>query len=122
QTQRLVNNFKKALDHVRLHLTHLSSRLVDPREKIKLLQNNFKQMKEKLFQTMKTQLLFSRKTIENRIQMLHSLSPLQVLARGFSLTSDTKHTIIRSVNELKPGTKIITRLADGSVTSEVISE
>lgn len=51
---------------------------------------------------------------------LQSLSPLSVLARGYSLTSDS-HTgkLLRSVRHAKPGQRLTTRLADGEVESVV---
>jgi|688.fasta_scaffold274810_2 exodeoxyribonuclease VII large subunit len=122
QTHRLVTTLKRSLDRTRLHLGHLTSRLVDPRQKIKNLQESFRFLRDKLMRAMRTQLLFSRKTLESRIQMLNTLSPLQVLARGFSLTSDTQGKIIRSVTSVQPGSRIVTRLTDGTLVSEVISE
>ena len=121
-TQRLVLNLKRRLEHTRLHLTHLSSRLVDPRDKIKLLKERFQKSLEALFKTFQFRISFSRKNLESRVQMLQSLSPLQVLARGYSLTSDSTGKILRSVSGVKPGTRIITRLSDGEVRSEVISD
>lgn len=121
-TQRLVTHFRRSLEHHRLHLTHLSSRLIDPREKIKLLKERFTVGLDTLNRSIRNQLKLTRRQLENKIQMLHSLSPLQVLARGFSLTSDSSGQLLRSVSQVKVGTKIVTRLADGTLTSEVVSE
>lgn len=121
-TQRLVTHFKRSLEHHRLHLTHLSSRLIDPREKIRLLKERFTTGLDTLNRSMRNQLKLTRRHLENKIQMLHTLSPLQVLARGFSLTSDSSGQLLRSVSQVKAGTKIVTRLADGTFTSEVVSE
>jgi len=121
-TQRLLINLKRSLEHTRLHLSHLTSRLVDPREKIRLIKERFLSTLENLKKAMRTQLTLSRKSLEGRVQMLQSLSPLQVLARGYSLTSTSSGALIRSVSDIKPGLKIVTRLADGEFTSEVISE
>ncbi|MFM8269951.1 MAG: exodeoxyribonuclease VII large subunit, partial [Pseudomonadota bacterium] len=122
QAQRLFVNLKKSLEHSRLHLGHLTSRLVDPRQRIKLIKEKFSIALENLKKAVRTQLAFSRKTLESQAQMLQSLSPLQVLGRGYSLTLDTSGNLLRSVSETKPGLKIVTRLADGEVTSEVISK
>jgi len=119
---RMASNITKSIEHIRLHLGHLTSRLVDPREKIKALKEKFQVHLDNLRRLMKSQLALSKKSLENRIQMLHSLSPLQVLARGFSLTSRSSGEILRSVAEIKAGDRIVTRLADGELISEVISE
>lgn len=121
-TQRLFVNLKKSLEHTRLHLGHLTSRLVDPRERIKLIKERFQTALEHLKRSLRTQLAFSRKRLESQVQMLQSLSPLQVLARGYSLTSDKSGNLLRSVSGIQQGQRIVTRLADGQFISEVISE
>lgn len=51
---------------------------------------------------------------------LQSLSPLAVLARGYSVTTDAKTgTLLRSARRAKPGQRLTTRLADGEVESVV---
>jgi exodeoxyribonuclease VII large subunit len=51
---------------------------------------------------------------------LDSLSPLAVLGRGYSLTQDAKSgKLVTSVKQLKTGSEIRTRLAEGSVVSVV---
>jgi exodeoxyribonuclease VII large subunit len=51
---------------------------------------------------------------------LDSLSPLAVLGRGYSLTQDAKsEKLVTSVKQLKTGSEIRTRLAEGSVVSTV---
>ena len=51
---------------------------------------------------------------------LETLSPLNILARGYSVTrsSDTE-SVIRSVRELAPGQSVETVLAEGRFVSEV---
>ena len=53
-------------------------------------------------------------------EQLESLSPLNVLKRGYSLTL-ADGQIVRDANGLKPGDTIETRLAAGSVTSRVVA-
>ena len=50
---------------------------------------------------------------------LHALSPLSVLARGFSLTEDESGRLVRSANGIGNGDHIRTRLADGTIESVV---
>ena len=51
---------------------------------------------------------------------LESLSPLDVLERGYSITHDSKTgRVIRSAANLKIGQKIATRFAKGQVTSTI---
>jgi exodeoxyribonuclease VII large subunit len=51
---------------------------------------------------------------------LQSLSPLSVLARGYSLTSDAESgELLRTVRHVQSGQRLHTRLADGEVVSVV---
>ena len=51
---------------------------------------------------------------------LESLSPLAVLARGYSVTSNDKGRILLSASSVTPGQRIVSRLAEGALISEVI--
>jgi exodeoxyribonuclease VII large subunit len=50
---------------------------------------------------------------------LDLVSPLGVLKRGYSLTTNEKGRVIKSSDELAVGSLIKTRLAQGSITSRV---
>jgi exodeoxyribonuclease VII large subunit len=50
---------------------------------------------------------------------LESLSPLQVLARGYSLTHTADGRLVRDADSLTPGEVIVTRVALGEVVSRV---
>jgi exodeoxyribonuclease VII large subunit len=53
---------------------------------------------------------------------LEALSPLAVLARGYSLTLNPDDlSLIRSPDQVQPGQLILTRLANGQITSRVES-
>jgi exodeoxyribonuclease VII large subunit len=54
---------------------------------------------------------------------LEALSPLAVLSRGYSLTlkGDGK-TPVRSASDVRPGDRIVTRLASGQLVSRVEAE
>ena len=51
--------------------------------------------------------------------MLRLLAPTATLARGYSITTTTDGSTIRSVTDVQRGTQIVTRLADGEVKSRV---
>jgi len=52
---------------------------------------------------------------------LHSTGPLNTLARGYSITLNESAQIIRGVDDVAEGTRIITRLSNGEVHSKIIS-
>lgn len=120
QQIRLSTIFKKHLLQLRLHLGHLNNRLVDPRERIRNMKERFQVQEQKLFLTFENRLKLLRKRLEGNFQLLNSLSPLQVLARGFSLTRTAERKIVHSVKELTPGQIIVTQLHDGELLSEIL--
>jgi exodeoxyribonuclease VII large subunit len=50
---------------------------------------------------------------------LHTLSPLNVLARGYSLTYQPDGHLLRAASAVQPGDRLTTRLAAGEVESRV---
>lgn len=50
---------------------------------------------------------------------LHAISPLNVLARGYSVTENQRGEIVKSAKQVVVGDKIETRLAAGRVESEI---
>lgn len=61
----------------------------------------------------------SRQRLENVAAALRTLNPLAVLGRGYSITLRTDGQAVRSVGEVNPGDSIITRVEDGTFTSNV---
>ncbi len=68
-----------------------------------------------------TSSLQARQTnLENLHRQLQALSPKAVLHRGYSITTVKKTgAIVRNISQLKPGDRLLTRLADGDAESIV---
>jgi len=61
-----------------------------------------------------------RETLRQLEKRLHLLGPEQVLARGYSITTDAATgKVLRVAANLKPGQKVKTRLTDGEFSSRV---
>jgi exodeoxyribonuclease VII large subunit len=61
-----------------------------------------------------------RRALERLEAQLRALSPLAVLARGYSLTTDASGRVLTSATQTAPGERVRTRLADGGAfTSRV---
>ena len=67
--------------------------------------------------------LFTQKksSLSNAARTLNTISPLQTLERGYSITLNDKGTPIVSVEQVKANDKIETRLFNGSIISHVES-
>jgi exodeoxyribonuclease VII large subunit len=62
----------------------------------------------------------TQQIIQSHAQMLEALSPLKTLARGYSLTRDkVTGKIVNSVESVKVGQAIVTRIASGEIESVV---
>jgi exodeoxyribonuclease VII large subunit len=120
QTQRLHRAIEKQLEQLRLHLSHLSRRLVDPREQIRKLKENLERSIARMKTAMTNRCLMSRKHLQGAAQMLQMLSPLQVIGRGYSITQTETGEIIRDAEQVKPGERIRTQIAHGFIHSEVV--
>ena len=65
------------------------------------------------------------KSKERKLQLeslrneLDALSPLSILNRGYSVTTDSEGRIIKSKRDVRPGFEINTRLSDGMIKSIV---
>ncbi len=126
QIQTLENRLKRAvkqtIDSYRLHLSHLSRRIISPAQKVEAARKQLQKLLEQIVQTFAHCRERQRSKFSVLAEKLHTLSPLQVLGRGYSITSLPSGEIIRSALKLSPGTKIATRFNDGVVSSEVLSQ
>ena len=60
-----------------------------------------------------------RSLVATYASQLESLNPLQVLARGYSLTQKTDGTIVRTATDVVPNEQIHVRLAHGKFSAIV---
>ena len=106
---------KTRLDAVAAHRTFRR-----PLERIEDLALQLDDLDARANRAMRQRLLFARNQVQQQAARLESLSPLGVLARGYSLTQRAAdHRIVRDAAELKAGDAIVTRFARGSATSRV---
>lgn len=56
------------------------------------------------------------------VDRLEALSPLAVLERGYSLTTNTEGRVMTTPKDAPPGSVLVTRLRDGSLTSVVSAD
>lgn len=62
-----------------------------------------------------------QRTVQATAGTLDALSPLKVLSRGYSLTTTSEGSVVRSVSDVSSGDAIRTRTSDGTIQS-VVSE
>lgn len=114
-----------------IHQKHIAKfESLEKRLQIGLLQRKQVQLTEQLTRsaillnkTMQGQYQQLEKGLQQKALLLDSLSPLKVLARGYSVTQKDEHgslKAIQSVEKLKIGDQLVTRLSGGIIHSTVI--
>lgn len=116
--QTLRHHWQKTAEN----LTALSMRLYKNPLPLRLQQyeQQLAQLKVRLNSHMNLTLSLQQKQLAHLCGKLDSLSPLKVLARGYSITQNQQNFTIRSMKEVNIGEHIKTRLTDGNIISQVI--
>jgi exodeoxyribonuclease VII large subunit len=110
------------LQFVRQRLADLAARRVFrlPLEPIRELERRLDERAERLRRAVQTRLARAHGQVEAAAGRLESLSPLNVLARGYSLTrTEATMAVLRSPDQVRPGDRIETLVAHGRVISRV---
>ena len=119
---RMVRALAEPIGRARLKLDSLSDRMTRAlRQRLERSEMELARLSERLQAALRWDLDRRAKQVGKIAAQLEALSPLKVLARGYSLTLKSDGvTVVRGVNDVSPGDTIHTRLASGSVTSRVI--
>jgi exodeoxyribonuclease VII large subunit len=115
---------RNQLHHLRSRLTSLATRpvLARPLDRLRERAERLDELERRLHLSMQFRVSQSRERTEAAAARIEGLSPLAVLARGFSVTTLAGTTIpVRRASELHGGDRIDTRLAEGIVSSIVES-
>ena len=91
-----------------------------PRSRIEDLALRLDELDARATRALRQRLLLARSHVQQQAARLDALSPLGVLARGYSLTQRADDgRVVRDAAELSPGDAIVTRFANGRATSRV---
>ena len=118
---RLEQTERKHLDTFSARLKELSSRPV-MQSPTGFLQNrrlDIDRLSERLNAAEKHLLLTKRQAYVRLVSSLEAMSPLKVLARGFSVATDKTGRIIRNADAVAPGDSVHIRLEHGALDCRV---
>ena len=121
-SHRLQQSLRHRWQKTAENLTALSIRLYKNPLPLRLQQyeQQLAQLKVRLNSHMNLTLSLQQKQLAHLCGKLDSLSPLKVLARGYSITQNQQNFTIRSMKDVNVGEQIKTRLPDGDIISQVI--
>ncbi len=119
---RFRTDLRRRLQESRSRLTELARRpcLRRPLERIRQEERQLTLWNERLRRAVQRRIEQAREQLKGQAARLEGLSPLNVLSRGYSLTSkEADATVLRSAGQIEVGERIVTRLQQGQILSRV---
>ncbi|MFN2464492.1 MAG: exodeoxyribonuclease VII large subunit, partial [Candidatus Dormibacteria bacterium] len=92
-----------------------------PSLQLPLMQQRLDDRRDRLDQALRNGLARTAADLGARRAELEAMSPLRVLARGYSLARTMEGEVLTSVSGLVPGRRLVTMFADGTATSAVVA-
>jgi exodeoxyribonuclease VII large subunit len=119
--ERMAEAAERRLTLARRYLDQLAMRpaLRRPLQRVHDLEQRLDDTATRLARAARHRLVQATQKLAEVSARLESLSPLQVLARGYSLTHTDDGRLVRDTEGLRPGDLIVTRVADGTIRSLV---
>jgi len=117
--QKLILKTNKILSKEHVFYENIQGTLLNStRNVIRTLKNDLKKEQVDLKRNVKNIQVLSRQKLETLSETLRLLDPVELLKRGYSITSNSKG-IIKSIKQVKSGEKLITQFKDGKIESTV---
>jgi exodeoxyribonuclease VII large subunit len=107
------------IDRQRLDLLAAHPIFQRPHDRIESLRNQLDEMNSRICRSQEFLFRDLNQKLTGLSKRLETISPLQVLARGYSITQDENGKTITDSIQVLPGQRISTRLANGSIESTV---
>ena len=117
--ERLAQGFGKRLSQAKQDLQTLLLRLRDPRKQILEAKKRQEELLWRLKKLWAMHLGQKRERLQGLTRQLDALSPLQVLARGYSITRLPSGEILKEAQRVSPGEEVEITLHRGKLRAEV---
>jgi exodeoxyribonuclease VII large subunit len=88
-----------------------------PDQVLAMRRQEFSAARNRLADRLRQTMAERRAHLDRLSQVLRLLAPEATLSRGFSITTTTDGAVLKSVREIRPGMKLVTRLKDGTAQS-----
>src|SRR5690606_22106473 len=118
---RLRRGLRHTLHRARARLNELRGALLlhSPRAAVRQHGAAVLNLHRRLLQAARALLAQRRQRLAAQSQALHAVSPLNTLARGYSITLREDGSVLRDAGQAHPGDRLVTRLHGGRVFSTV---
>ncbi|MEO0443796.1 MAG: exodeoxyribonuclease VII large subunit [Pseudomonadota bacterium] len=119
--QRLAHSIRNQLHSLSQALEKTQQKLwrQHPQQRLQALQETLLSLRHRANTALTHQLERKQQAIAAKAQLLNAVSPLAVLARGFSITSDQTGKPISELADVHRDSTLSTRLLDGTIKSKV---
>ncbi|HJB23064.1 MAG TPA: exodeoxyribonuclease VII large subunit [Candidatus Jeotgalibaca pullicola] len=117
QLQSLTNQKYQTFSHQH-HQLDLRIKNVSPKNQVRMLQREWQNLDKDLLDVINRYMDNQKRSLAQTMESLDLLSPLKIMARGYSYTTFDKK-IIKSVNQLEAGNEINIHFQDGNVQAEI---
>jgi exodeoxyribonuclease VII large subunit len=121
---RFFEAMNRRLELARSRIDQLAARpaLRQPLQRVHVLEQRLDDLAARLTRAANQRVAHSSEKIAGLAARLESLSPLNVLTRGYSLTLKAGGKLVRASTDVQPGELLITRVASGEIRSRVQEE
>jgi exodeoxyribonuclease VII large subunit len=119
-SKRLLVSVRRFVEVGSLRLRQMQYRLVDPRQKLQDMMIRCDELDGRLAQALRRNLLDKNRDLKAAVSKLDALSPLAVVARGYSLVRRGAD-LIRSCEQVRVGEEMTVLLARGTIGVAVTS-
>ncbi|MEW6982338.1 exodeoxyribonuclease VII large subunit [Colwelliaceae bacterium 6471] len=116
-TQAIHNNlqqFSQKPQQLSAHLLHLS-----PAKKVSALQEHVEQSKQRIINATTRNYQQKSKQFLHLIEELQIVSPLATIARGYSVTRNSKGEVVKQCDQVTIGDEITIQVSDGKISANV---
>lgn len=117
---QLESLYNKKYNERHHQFSHLNYRIntLSPRHIIENGQTQNKQYRQSLTKLMQYKIEHSKLQVKNKLEILDSLNPLEILKRGYSFVSLDGH-VLKSTNDVDVGDVIQVKLSDGRLETKI---
>ncbi|MEZ6092721.1 MAG: exodeoxyribonuclease VII large subunit [Pirellulaceae bacterium] len=122
QRRRMMQVLSHRYRSAKQHLDSLAERpcLRAPIEPLNRFRQRLDELHIRMKQNMQHTFHLRQRDLQKLAAGLEAMSPLGILARGYSLTTTHDGNVIRSADDVKIGDRISTKVPDGTIESEVV--
>ncbi|RAK00689.1 exodeoxyribonuclease VII large subunit [Aliidiomarina maris] len=103
----------------RAHTGQERTRAIQPQRIVQQANQQLAQQTQRANRALQLQLKQAQQRFGSQVQLLQMVSPLNTLSRGYSISQDAQGQVIKNVSQLKVGDVLHTRIAEGTIKSQV---